>query len=106
MNHLTLKALLAVAFLTVASSASAFWGSNNHWNGFGNPYDEWDPRYWAEEMEDFFNDNDYGPRGFAPYGGGYGYAPYQNQFAPQAYGPYGYAQPPQATQAPYGYPAQ
>jgi len=100
MKKLTLQSLVAIAILATASTASAFWGGNN--NSWGNSYDEWDPRYWAEEMEDFFGNNDddwrRGPRGFAPNGGGYGYAPYGNAYAPA---PYGYA-----PQAPYGYAPQ
>ena len=60
------------------------WNNNGYNNGYyGNPYDEWDPRYWMEEMEDFFDGgNNYGNynRGpynnYAPYGGGYGNGPY------------------------------
>jgi len=110
LKKLTLQSLVAITILATASTASAFWGGNNNRWG-GNSYDEWDPRYWAEEMEDFFgSDNDNygfggnGPRGYAPYGGGYGYAPYGNAYAPA---PYGYA-PHSNTYAPapYGYAPQ
>jgi hypothetical protein len=60
------------------------WNNNGYNNGYyGNQYDEWDPRYWMEEMEDFFDGgNNYGNynRGpynnYTPYGGGYGNGPY------------------------------
>ena len=73
-----IRSMLALAMLTIATSSFAWWGGGNNWN----PYDEWDPRYWMEEMEDVFDDDDdyyYGPYGY-PYGGGYG----------GPYGPYGY----------------
>ncbi len=108
-----MKKLIAVSVFTafimgVASNASAsWWGSNNDYECYGpygkipgcNPYDEWDPRYWMEEM-DFNNDDDdyyryggYGYGGGYPYGGGYAPQPYYGGggYAPQPYG--GYQQP-------------
>ena len=117
-------ALFAAITLVAASSASAFW-SNNDRGGWDDEYDEWDPRYWMDEMEDFFDDDDddyyrYGRGG--PYGGGYGPGPYGGGYGPgpgyggggggygpgPGYGgggygpaPYGYAPPaPQAAPAP------
>jgi len=109
---------IASAFiLGLASNASAFWGNDNDWECRGpygkipgcNPYDEWDPRYWMEEMEDMWDDDDddygYG-RGYGgypqggygyPQGGGYGY-PQGGYGYPQ--GGYGYPQ------GGYGYPQQ
>lgn len=64
-------ALSSILFLGIATSSQAFWNSNNWNNGWGNnfannnwgwdynPYDVWDPRYWAEEMEDMFDGNDW-----------------------------------------------
>jgi len=107
------------ALLLGAGNASAFWGGGNDWECRGpygeipgcNPYDEWDPRYWMEEMEDMWDDDDeYGYGGYGrgygnPYGGGYGNNPYGGGYG-NPYGggygnPYGggYAPAP----APYGY---
>ena len=99
------------AFLMgAASNASAFfWDDDDDWKCWGpygkipdcNPYDEWDPRYWMEEMEQTWDDDDdyyggYGGyRGYgAPYGGGYG-APYGGGYGAPYGGGYG---------APYGAP--
>ncbi len=110
-----MKKIIAISVFTAfvlgaASNASAFWGNNNDSECYGpygkipncNPYDEWDPRYWMEEMEDMMDDDDdyyrggYGGYG-QPYGGGYG-QPYG--YAPQQ--PYGYAPQPYApAPAPY-----
>lgn len=103
------------ALLLGAGNASAFWGGGNDWECRGpygdipgcNPYDEWDPRYWMEEMEGMWDDDDdyrygspYGGGGYGnPYGGGYGYAP-----APYGYNPY--QQAPVAPAAPATVPAQ
>jgi hypothetical protein len=122
-------ALFAAITLVAASSASAFW-SNNDRGGWDDEYDEWDPRYWMDEMEDFFDDDDddYYRYGGGPYGGGYGPGPYGGGgYGPMPYGggygpgpgsygggygpgpggggygpaPYGYAPPaPQAAPAP------
>ena len=117
-----MKKLIAVSVFTafimgVASNASAsWWGSDDDyecWGPYGkipgcNPYDEWDPRYWMEEMEDVFDDDDddyyryggYGAPGYGYGGPGYGYgapAPAYGAPAP-AYG--GYPQP--YYQQPYG----
>ena len=52
--------LAAFAVMTASNTASAFfWDSDDDWKCMGpygeipgcNPYDEWDPRYWMEEME-------------------------------------------------------
>ena len=109
---------LAVALLTAAGTSMAWWDNDDDywrgpWGGDWNPYDEWDPRYWMEEMEQEFDDDDdwyrygggpYGGYG-APYGGGYygapyggGYAPYGGGYAPYGggYAPYG------GGYAPYG----
>ncbi|MCU7799512.1 MAG: hypothetical protein KZQ70_05040, partial [gamma proteobacterium symbiont of Lucinoma myriamae] len=66
-----MKKIIAVSVFTafimgVASNASAFWSSNDDYECYGpygkipgcNSYDEWDPRYWMEEMEDMFDDDD------------------------------------------------
>ena len=104
---ISLKALLAAVLLSSASSSFAFWGNNNGWGNNWNPYDEWDPRYWMEEMENAFDNNDYGPGyGYGgPWGGGYpgygrGYG--MHGMMPQGGGaPYGYGRPPaQAPAAP------
>jgi len=83
-----------VSVLLFSSGSSFAWWNNNGWGNNYNPYDEWDPRYWAEEM---FGGNDYyGPYGggpgygYGPYGGGpgYGYGPYGGGPG-YGYGPYG-----------------
>ncbi|NOQ78941.1 MAG: sulfur globule protein CV1 [Gammaproteobacteria bacterium] len=107
-----MKKIIAVSVFSafimgVASNASAsWWGSDNDGECYGpygkipgcNEYDEWDPRYWMEEMEDMMDDDDddyyryggYG-RGYGqPYGGGYG-QPYGGGYG-QPYGG-GYGQP-------------
>ena len=64
-----MKDLLRVAFamglLFTASSAQAFFDNDNDedcyrygWYPGCDDYDEWDPRYWMEEMEDFWDDDD------------------------------------------------
>ncbi len=109
-----MKKLIAVSVFTafimgVASNASAsWWGSDDDyecWGPYGkipgcNPYDEWDPRYWMEEMEDVFDDDDdyyryggYGAPGYGYSGPGPGYG-----YGAPAYG--GYPQP--YYQQPYG----
>ncbi len=110
--------------LGAASNASAFWGGNNDSECYGpygkipncNPYDEWDPRYWMEEMEDMMDDDDdyyggYG-RGYQQpyYGGGYqqpyyggGYQQQQPYYGGGYQQPYyggGYQQPYAAPAAP------
>ena len=107
MKKIIALSVFSAFIMTIATNASAFWGSDNDyecWGPYGkipgcNPYDEWDPRYWMEEMEDMFDDDDdyrYGGYGMpygggygAPYGGGYG-APYGGGYAPA---PYGYGAP-------------
>ena len=109
-----MKKLIAVSVFTafimgVASNASAsWWGSNNDYECYGpygkipgcNPYDEWDPRYWLEEMDITNNNDDYYRYGGYGYGGGY---PYRGGYAPQPYyGGGGYApQPYGGYQQPY-----
>jgi hypothetical protein len=93
-----LSGLLALLLLSATGSSMAWWSDNDHgpWGGGDwNPYDEWDPRYWMEEMEnEWDDDDDYYRRGYgAPYGG-YGYG------AP--YGGYGYGAPYGGYGAPYG----
>ena len=85
--------LLAGVLLTLTTQASAWWG------GGWNPYDPWDPRYWAEE---FFGGSGWGGYGGGPWGygggpwgyggpwGGYGYPYYGGGYG---YGPYGYGVP-------------
>lgn len=84
--------LLAGVLLALTTQASAWWG------GGWNPYDPWDPRYWAEE---FFGGSGWGGYGGGPWGyggrpwgyggpwGGYGY-PYYGGYG---YGPHGYGAP-------------
>jgi len=113
--------------LGAATNASAFWGGDNDecYGPYGkipncNEYDEWDPRYWMEEMEDMFDDDDddyyrYGGRGYGGYqqpyyGGGYQQPYYGGGYQQPYYGggyqqqqPYyggGYQQPYAAPAAP------
>jgi len=125
MKKIIAVSVFSALMLGVAGSASASWFSSSSDECYGpygkipncNEYDEWDPRYWMEEMEDMFDDDDddyrYG-RGYGqpygggygqPYGGGYGQPygggygqPYGGGYAPQQYAPApyyggGYAQP-------------
>jgi len=82
---------LAISLLLAATSSYAWFGNNNRWGGGDwNPYDEWDPRYWMEEMENEWDDDDdyYGP-GYGGYGPGYGgYGPGYGGYGP-GYGGYG-----------------
>jgi hypothetical protein len=80
-----LRLFMAISLLLAATGANAFFGNNNDWGGYGgnwNPYDEWDPRYWMEEMENEWDDDDdyyrggRGYGGYGPYGGGPGYGGY------------------------------
>lgn len=105
----TVAALAALSMNT----ASAFFGNDNKWedpecwnNPYDcNPYDPWDPRYWMEEMESFWDDNGSGPWGGNNYGGGYPMMPYGGQYgAPRM--PYGQPMMPQgAPMMPQGAPA-
>ena len=98
--------------LGAATNASAFWGGDDDYECYGpygkipgcNPYDEWDPRYWMEEMEDVFDDDDdyrYGGGGYGrgyggPGYGGPGYGGYQQPYGGGYQQPYyggGYQQP-------------
>ncbi len=109
--------LAAIAVMTVSSSASAFfWDDDNDYKCWGpmgpygpkipdcNPYDEWDPRYWMEEMEQTWDDDDdYGYGGYGmPYGGGYG-MPYGGGYGMPYGGGYGAPAPYGPPPAPYGY---
>ncbi len=94
MKKIIALTVFSAFILGAATNATAFWGSDNDWECRGpygkipdcNPYDEWDPRYWMEEMESFWDDDDDYGRGYgAPYGGGYG-----NPYGGGGYGaPYG-----------------
>ena len=101
-----MKKFAAVTFAAVAALAStsalAFFDSKNKWEEPEcwynpqdcNPYDEWDPRYWMEEMEQMWNDDNYGGGYGMPYGGPMG-------------GPMGgYGMPYGRPMMPYGAPMQ
>lgn len=119
------KAIMALFLLSFATASQAWWG-NNGWGNDWNPYDVWDPRYWIEEMDnEFGNDNwggggpwggpygggpwggpgyyggPYGGPGYygGPYGGPYG-APFGPAYGPGPYGPPGYAPQPAPAPAP------
>ena len=118
MKKLVAISVFSAFLLGAANNASAFfWDDDDDWKCWGpygkipdcNPYDEWDPRYWMEEMEQVWDDDDdyyrYGGYGYGapygggygmPYGGGYGYAPYGGGYGAPYGGGYG---------APYGAPA-
>jgi len=127
-----MKKILSLAFATsilFAATNSFGWGGNNsnwgnNWGPFGNnnwgnhynPYDEWDPRYWMEEMEDMMDGDDYyggGPYG-GPYGGPGAYGPppgyygpppgYAPHFGPRPYGPPPGYMPNNSGPRPYGPP--
>jgi hypothetical protein len=93
-----IRSVLAVVLLAAASTSSAWFFDNDNycppWAYNCNPYDEWDPRYWMEEMEQEWDDDDYygGPYGYPGYGGygpGYGgYGPGYGGYGP-GYGGYG-----------------
>jgi len=106
--------------LGAATNASAFWSSDDDecYGPYGkipncNPYDEWDPRYWMEEMEDMMDDDD---DNYGGYGRGYGrgyqqpYGGYQQQpyygggYQQQPYYGGGYQQPYGGYQQPYAAP--
>ncbi len=62
------KLFAAFAALTLMGAATQsqafFWDDDDDWYKCPpwaydcNPYDEWDPRYWMEEMEQVFDDDD------------------------------------------------
>ena len=120
MKNLVAVTMFSVFLMGAVSNASAFWGNDKDWECYGpygkipgcNPYDEWDPRYWMEEMEDMFeDDDDYygGGYGRMPYGGGYGMPqmPYGGGYGmPQM--PYGggYGAPQMPYGGGYGMPQQ
>ena len=85
-----LRLFIAVSLLLAATSSFAWFG-NDGWGDDWNPYDEWDPRYWMEEMEDIWDDDDdyYRYGGYGPYGPGYGYGGYGPYGPGYGYGPYG-----------------
>ncbi len=103
-----LRVALAMSMMLAATSSFAWGGGNNNWGPFGNngwdnnynPYDEWDPRYWMEEMENTFDDNNnYGPGPYG-YGGPGSYGPPPGYYGQNPYGPPpGYRAP-----RPYGPP--
>jgi hypothetical protein len=91
MKKLLALSVFSAFVLGATTNASAWWDSND-WECYGpygkipncNPYDEWDPRYWMEEMEDMFDDDD---EDYYRYGGGYGGMPYGGGYgAPMPYG--------------------
>jgi len=129
MKKVIAASVVSAFLMGLAGNASAFWGSDDDWKCWGpmgkipgcNPYDEWDPRYWMEEMEDIWDDDDeygyggygggYRPGGYGmPYGGGYGmpygggyqqpYNPYGGGYYQQPYNPYAAPAAPQAPAAP------
>lgn len=108
-------AVSIAALMFVGAPAHAFFGDSDKYsdpecwyNPDCNPYDPWDPRYWMEEMDSFWNDsNDYGYGGYGgPMGGPYGrpMMPYGGMPGAMPYGapamPYGAPAP----AAPYGMP--
>jgi|SaaInl4_150m_RNA_FD_contig_81_53745_length_511_multi_13_in_0_out_0_1 hypothetical protein len=110
------KLLIAVAMVAmlVSVNANAFWGGNNNGGYNYNDWPVWTPMYWMEEMENEFDDNNWGGNGngwnngYGPYnGGGYG-MPYGGGYGPYNGGgyrmPYGGGNP---AYYPYsnGYPA-
>ena len=113
-----MKKLIAISVFTafimgVASNASAsWWGSNDDecWGPYGkipdcNPYDEWDPRYWMQEMEDAFDDNDDDYYRYGGYGRGYGAPGYGYGAPAYGYGAPGYGYGAPAPAPAYGAPA-
>jgi len=110
---------LAALALAGTVNASSFFGSSDKYsdpecwyNPDCNPYDPWDPRYWMEEMDSFWsNDNNYGYGGpYGGYGGPYGrpMGPYGAPMMPYGGGygapmmPYGGAPMPYGAPAPMG----
>ena len=74
--------LLSLLLMGMLTNTHAFWNNNNWNNGWNNgwsnnwnPYDVWDPRYWAEEMEDMFDNDDW-------WGNGNNYYQYPNYGMP------------------------
>lgn len=97
--------LAAFAALGATQASAFFFDNNDKWSEPEcwynptdcNPYDPWDPRYWMEEMDSMWSDDDdyygYGPYGMPG-------MPYGNQMNPymRQMNPYGY-QAPAAPQA-------
>ena len=130
MKKFVTVSVFSALLMGAASNASAFfWGDDDEWKCWGpygkipdcNPYDEWDPRYWMEEMEQQWDDDDYGYGGYGggpwgggpmrggPWGGGYG-SPYGYGAPAPGYGypggGYGAPVPPVAPQRPAPTPAR
>lgn len=108
-----MKSFFTIALLTFTISVNAFWSGNNspwgngynHRNSYGyqedngifgyNPYDFWDPRWYAEEMGNMFDEfddngwnnnyNGYGRNGYGYGRNGYGFAP--NGYVNTPWGP-------------------
>ncbi|WP_190600831.1 hypothetical protein [Candidatus Vesicomyidisocius sp. SY067_SCS001] len=116
-----MKSFFTIVLLTFTISVNAFWSGNNspwgngynHHNSYGyqedngifgyNPYDFWDPRWYAEEMGNMFDEfddngwnnnyngygrNGYGRNGYGRNGygrNGYGFAP--NGYVNTPWGP-------------------
>ena len=117
---------MLLSLLLAATNSFAWFFDSDDWECYGpygkipdcNPYDEWDPRYWMEEMDD--DDDDwyrYGGYGYGPYGGygmpygGYGmpyggYGMPYGGYPPAPYGGYGYGYQQPYGYQPYGAPAQ
>ncbi len=102
-----MKKILVIVAFTVSLGVNAFWNNNAPWNsGYGyyqdngifgfNPYDYWDPNWYAQEMDNMIDefDND----GYNRYG--YGYGPYRNynrrHHGHMPWGGYGYNRNPYA----------
>jgi hypothetical protein len=114
-----MKKLFAVALIAASLSANAFWNSNNSpWgnnnNNYGyqedngmfgyNPYDFWDPRWYAEEMSNMFDefDDDFNNNGYNynnPYNNN-GYNNGYNGYNANGYNPYNNANSPWNTSQP------
>ncbi len=109
---MTMKKIFTIVLLTSTLSANAFWSSNNtpwgngynNYNAYGyqedngifgyNPYDFWDPRWYAEEMGnmfDEFDNNGWNNNNYYGYGrNGYG----RNGYGRNGYGRNGYVNTP------------
>jgi hypothetical protein len=108
MRKIIALSVFSAFILGIAANASAFWGNNNDSECYGpygkipdcNPYDEWDPRYWMEEMESMMDDDDYGyQQGYPQQGYQQPYYGYQQGYSQQGYQQPYYGYP----QQPYGY---
>lgn len=95
-----MKKILVVVLLALTLSANAFWNNNGpRSNGYGNyygyqdngifafnPYNYWDPRWYAEEMSNMMDEFDGDDRD--NHYGGYGYNPYNSHNRYSRYNPY------------------